>query len=179
MYGPPVRPPQPSTGLTAAFGGMIDWQTSAGDDKYRRALYTSWRRSNPYPSMATFDAPSREICAVRRIRTNTPLQALVTLNDSVYLEAARYFAYRMQEGGNNVTAQIQNGYERMFYKPIGNAKLQALEQLYATAYKTYQKDKDRQCEMIGVDNERNTPETAALVVVANAMLNLDETVMKN
>ena len=62
MYGPPVKPPQPSSGLSAAFGGGIDWQTSPGEDRYRRGLYTTWRRSNPYPSMATFDAPNREVC---------------------------------------------------------------------------------------------------------------------
>ena len=61
MYGPPVRPPQPTLGLNAAFGGSTDWKTSEGDDRYRRAIYTTWRRSNPYPSMATFDAPNREV----------------------------------------------------------------------------------------------------------------------
>src|SRR6185437_13033904 len=75
MYGPPVRPPQPSLGLTAAFGNSTDWETSAGDDRYRRAIYTTWRRSNPYPSMATFDAPNRDVCTVRRTRSNTPLQS--------------------------------------------------------------------------------------------------------
>ena len=89
MFGPPVKPPQPSTGLNAAFGGGIDWQTSQGEDRYRRALYTTWRRSNPYPSMTVFDAPNREVCTLRRTRTNTPLQALVTLNDPVYVEAAQ------------------------------------------------------------------------------------------
>ena len=64
--GPSVNPPQPNLGLSAAFGGRIDWQTSAGEDRYRRAIYTTWRRSNPYPSMATFDAPSREVRAIRR-----------------------------------------------------------------------------------------------------------------
>jgi hypothetical protein len=142
-------------------------------------LYTFWKRTAPYPSMISFDGVGREVCVARRIRTNTPLQALVTLNDSVYLEASRYLAFRMQESGNNVTVQIQNGYERMFYKPISNAKLQALQNLYQTAYNTYQQDKDKQCEMLGVNDKRNTPETAALVVVANAMLNLDETVTKN
>src|SRR5205814_5596951 len=85
MYGPSVKPPQPSLGVNAAFGGAIDWQPSAGEDKFRRGLYTNWRRSNPYPSMATFDAPNREVCTVRRTRTNTPLQALGMMNDPVYI----------------------------------------------------------------------------------------------
>ena len=89
MYGPPVQPPRPNFGLSAAFGGSTDWQTSAGEDKYRRGLYTKIRRNAPYPSMTTFDAPERTFCSVRRLRTNTPLQALVTLNDPVYVEAAQ------------------------------------------------------------------------------------------
>ena len=63
MYGPAVRPLQPSFGLSAAFGGGMDWQTSEGEDRFRRAVYTSWRRTNPYPSMVTFDSASREVCA--------------------------------------------------------------------------------------------------------------------
>ena len=100
MFGPPVKPPQPNQGLSAAFGSSTDWQTSMGEDKYRRGVYTTWRRSNPYPSMATFDAPNREVCTVRRVRTNTPLQALVTLNDPAYIEAAQALARRLvKEGG--------------------------------------------------------------------------------
>src|SRR5215470_6488749 len=97
MYGPPVRPPQPALGLTAAFGGSLDWKTSEGEDRYRRALYTEWRRTSPYPSMAAFDAPNREVCALRRTRSNTPLQALVTLNDPVYVEAAQALGRRMAQ----------------------------------------------------------------------------------
>ena len=94
MYGPPVHPPQPNLGLNAAFGSSTDWETSQGDDRYRRALYTAWRRSNPYPAMATFDAPNREVCTLRRNSTNTPLQSLVTLNDPVFIEAAQSLARR-------------------------------------------------------------------------------------
>ena len=94
MYGPSVKPPQPALGINAAFGGSIDWKTSTGEDRYRRGLYTEWRRSNPYPAMSTFDAPNRDVCVVRRNRTNTPLQALVTLNDVVYMEAAQALARR-------------------------------------------------------------------------------------
>jgi cytochrome c553 len=95
MYGPAVRPLQPSFGLSAAFGGAMDWQTSAGEDRYRRGVYIQWRRTNPYPSAVTFDAPSREVCTVRRSRSNTPLQALVTLNDPVYVEAAQALGRRI------------------------------------------------------------------------------------
>ncbi|MCA9246908.1 MAG: DUF1553 domain-containing protein, partial [Planctomycetales bacterium] len=98
IYGPPVKPYQPKLGVNAAFGGGIDWQTSGGEDRYRRGLYTTWRRSNPYPSMAAFDAPNREVCTIRRDRTNTPLQALVTLNDPVYIEAAQALARKMVTG---------------------------------------------------------------------------------
>ncbi len=97
MYGPSVKPPQPALGINAAFGGSIDWKTSTGVDKYRRGLYTEWRRSNPYPAMSTFDAPNRDVCVVRRNRTNTPLQALVTLNDEVYIEAAQALAARQSK----------------------------------------------------------------------------------
>ena len=99
MGGPSVFPPQPDGLWQAAFNGQRDWTTSAGEDRYRRGLYTFWRRTVPYPSMATFDAPSREICTVRRIRTNTPLQALVTLNDPVYVEAAQALARRIVARG--------------------------------------------------------------------------------
>ena len=86
----PVRSPVAAEARpSSAFGGSTDWDTSPGEDKYRRGLYTSWRRTTPYPSMTTFDATSREVCTIRRIRTNTPLQALVTLNDPVYVEAAQ------------------------------------------------------------------------------------------
>src|SRR5205085_10015559 len=78
VHGPSVFPPQPAGLWQAAFNGQRTWATSTGEDRYRRGLYTFWRRTVPYPSLATFDAPSREICALRRARTNTPLQAFVT-----------------------------------------------------------------------------------------------------
>ena len=104
LYGPPVHPPQPINGLAAAFGASTDWATSPGEDRYRRALYTRWRRNLPYASMIAFDAPERSVCSMRRIRTNTPLQALVTLNDQVYVEAAQGLARRiLAEGGERLS----------------------------------------------------------------------------
>jgi len=179
MYGPSVMPYQP-TGIWLSPWNGQDWKESSGGDQYRRALYTYWKRTAPYPSMMSFDGVAREVCTSRRIRTNTPLQALVTLNDSFYLVAARHFAYRMQEtAGKDVRQAISKGYELAMYKPIGNSKLEALVKLYDESLNQFKNDKDKTCETVGLMDEHNNPETAALVVVANAMLNLDELITKN
>jgi hypothetical protein len=130
--------------------------------------------------MVTFDGVAREVCTARRIRTNTPLQALVTLNDEGYLQAARNFAYRMiSAGGKDVKKEISAGYEIAANKPITENKLAVLEKLYNEAFDKLKVDRGKTCEMIGVMDEHNNPETAALIVVANAMLNLDEFITKN
>ena len=99
--GPPVMPWQPP-GIWQVVYSNKQWETSTGEDRHRRALYTLWRRTAPYPSMTTFDAPSGETCTIRRIRTNTPLQALVTLNDPTLMEAAQYLAMRaVTEAGSS------------------------------------------------------------------------------
>jgi hypothetical protein len=131
--------------------------------------------------MITFDAVGREVCTARRIRTNTPLQALVTLNDSVYLEAARYLAYRMQNAtpNNNISEIISRGYSYLLFKPIAPAKLNALLKLYNSAYDKFKNNADKTCAIVGVNNEHNNAEMASLVVVASALLNLDEVITKN
>jgi hypothetical protein len=129
--------------------------------------------------MTTFDGTSREVCTARRIRTNTPLQALVTLNDSAYIEMARYFAYRLQkEVSADVDAQIKRGYELATGHAADNKDLAILSGLYKNALEKFNSDKEKACEMIGVNDEHNNPETAAMVVVCNAILNLDEVVTK-
>jgi len=180
MYGPSVMPWQPGGIWMSPWNGYT-WTKSEGDDQYRRAIYTFWKRTAPYPSMISFDGVGREVCMPRRIRTNTPLQALVTLNDSVYLEASRFFAYRMQKEAKKRSVQelIKKGYELAMYKPIAPGKLKALEELYTTALQHFKKDKEKTCEMIGRNDEHNDPETAALVVLANAILNLDEFITKS
>jgi hypothetical protein len=179
MYGPGVMPWQPE-GIWFSPYNSSKWENSTGEDQFRRAVYTYLKRSAPYPSMITFDGAQRIVCTARRIRTNTPLQALAALNDSAYLEMSRNFAYRMQrESGKDVKSQISKGYELMTYKAIPDGKLKVLEDLYNKSIVEFKSDGDRTCEMVGVNNEHNNPETAALVVVANAMLNLDEVVTKN
>ena len=108
--GPSVYPVQPE-GIWDVPYSDFRWNTSTGEGLHRRSLYTFWRRTSPYPGMVTFDAPSRELCAVRRARTNTPLQALTTLNDPVFVEAARALAGRMaREGGASPAEQIVHGH---------------------------------------------------------------------
>src|SRR5437870_2988673 len=106
--GPSVYPPQPDGLWQAAFNGERTWATSKGEDRYRRGLYTFWRRTIPYPSMAVFDAPSRETCAIKRVRSNTPVQAFVTLNDPVYVEAAQALARCIvREGGSTPEDRVR------------------------------------------------------------------------
>ena len=103
-------PPQPD-GIWRSVYSQAKWTTSAGEDRYRRAIYTYWKRTSGYPGMTTFDAPSREVCTARRIVTNTPLQALVTLNDEAYVECAAGFADRaIAEGGDSPSEQITWAY---------------------------------------------------------------------
>jgi hypothetical protein len=177
--GPSVFPYQPGGIWLSPWNGS-DWKISTGGNQFRRALYTYWKRTAPYPSMMTFDGVAREVCTARRIRTNTPLQALVTLNDEAYLDMARKFTYKMQkENPKDIGQQISKGYEWMLYKPISREKLQVMEKLYNEALEKFKHDKDKTCAIVGIMDEHDNPETAALVVVANAMLNLDEVITKN
>ena len=183
--GPSVHPPQPNVGLSAAFGGGIDWKTSDGEDRYRRALYTTWRRSNPYPSMATFDAPSREVCTVRRPRTNTPLQALVTLNDPVYVEAAQALARRMvREGGSTDPERAGRGFRLVLARQPSPAESERLVRLHDQALAGFKNDLDDAKKMateplgpVPADLTIGIDDLAAWTVVANVILNLDETFM--
>ena len=179
MYGPGVMPWQPDGIWLSPYNGSR-WQKSQGEEQYRRAVYTYWKRSSPYPSMMTFDGAQRVVCNARRIRTNTPLQALVTLNDSVYLDLARHFAARIRkEGGPSVSEQLTTGYQLLLYKKLPAEKMQVFMDLYNEALKEFQKDTVKAKEMIDDDTIKTDPSTAALVIVANAMLNLDEVVTKN
>jgi hypothetical protein len=170
MFGPPVMPVQPD-GIWRAARSGAKWKNATGDDAHRRSLYTYWRRSSPYPSSLTFDAPDRLLCTARRTATNTPLQALVTLNDPVFMEAAIALATRVEKAGD-VKQQITQAYELATgSKPTPNdiADLIALRDASLAEYKADTK----LAKSLGP-----TPETAALTVVANAILNLDAVMMK-
>jgi hypothetical protein len=184
MYGPPIKPPQPNMGLKSAFGPGLDWQTSKGEDKFRRGIYVHWRRTNPYPSMAAFDAPNRFVCNVRRTPTNTPLQALVTLNDPVYVESAQALARRMvKEGGDTPESRIHRGFLLCLTRAPKPIETTELLKLLGKAREVYKQDATAAKSMatvpIGpVPTGMDTTELAALTVTANIILNLDEVFQK-
>ena len=169
MYGPSVMPYQPKGIWQSPYNGL-EWKMSKGEDRFRRAIYTYWKRTGPYPSMMMFDGMAREVCTSRRIRTNTPLQALVTLNDSVYVEAARHFALRLKSEPGNVRDQIRKGYELAMGKPIREEKLLVLLNLYHKTSTTYKK---------ASSGSKNNSGDIAMELVAGAILNLDEFITKN
>ncbi|HPH21031.1 MAG TPA: DUF1553 domain-containing protein, partial [Haliscomenobacter sp.] len=178
MYGPGVMPFQPE-GIWASPYGNEKWVLSEGEDRYRRAVYTYHKRTSPYPSMLTFDGTTRDVCTARRIRTNTPLQALVTLNDPVYIDAARALAKRMRYAGTDVDRQIARGYYLALKCKIAPNKQAVLEKLHEKALKKYRSNPKLADELFGTEKVPDPPGSAAMVVVANALLNLDEVITKN
>ena len=183
MNGPPVKPPQPTMGLSAAFGSSTDWATSAGDDRYRRGIYTTWRRSNPYPSMSAFDAPNREVCTLRRVRTNTPLQALVTLNDPVYIEAAQALGRKMFKAADSDAERIEFGLKAALCRPIQAEEIDVLQKLHGKAFVLFSAQREAANKMAtdplgALPEGMEAAEMAAWTVVANAILNLDEFLMR-
>ena len=134
MFGKSVMPYQPKGVWQTVYSGS-KWEESENEDAYRRALYTYWRRTSPYPSMISFDAPSREVCVIRRIPTNTPLQALVTLNDPVYIEAANALGVLMEKGGETTVEKIELGYQLSLGRKPKNEQIDILKRLYIEAEK--------------------------------------------
>jgi hypothetical protein len=177
MHGPPVMPEQPEGVWQTVYNGE-SWTTSEGEDMYRRAIYTLLKRTSPYPSFISFDAGSREVCLSKRIVTNTPLQALVTLNDPVYIDAAREMARKMYDLGEKPQEAITSMYGSMMLEEIPPAKLQALTKLYEQALENYRQNPEMAIELISQSGQNNTSKLAAYVVVANALLNLDEFLTK-
>lgn len=172
MFGPPVMPPQPE-GIWNSPYNSAKWETATGEDRHRRALYTFMRRTAGYPSALVFDSPSREVCTTRRIRTNTPLQALVTLNDPVYVECAVALAARMRrEAGENLRSQIAHGFTLATSRAPSKDEITPLESLHRAALARYTADPELASKLAP------TPNDAALALVANALLNLDASLTK-
>ena len=190
MGGESVRPYQPP-GLWEAIGftdnGNFSSQAytqSQGDDNYRRGLYVYWKRSLPYASFVTFDAPNREVCTVKRPRTNTPLQALVMMNDPVYVEAARCFAQRIiREGGSSTSQRVAYAFRLAVARPPTKQEEQILLGIYEKQLAKFQKDKASAMALVTIGESQppfglDPAELAAWTALGNVILNLDETITK-
>ncbi|MGC1240795.1 MAG: DUF1553 domain-containing protein [Chryseosolibacter sp.] len=175
MYGKSVMPYQPEGIWNSVYNGE-KWKRSEGEDRYRRSVYTYAKRTSPFPSLMTFDGSSREVCVSRRIRTNTPLQALVTLNDSSFVVAARHLAMKMMEESKDPAQQIRTGYKTLLVTDMPAGKVAVFTELYDHALQRYTQDTEATKQLTA--SSEGTPQLAAMTVVANAMLNLDEVVMK-
>ncbi|MDQ2843996.1 MAG: DUF1553 domain-containing protein [Acidobacteriota bacterium] len=187
--GPSVSPYQPK-GLweEMAFGGDFSAQTYVqghGPDLYRRSMYTFWKRSVPYPSLNTFDAPDREKCTARRAITNTPLQALVLMNDPTYVEASRVFAERdLQQAGPTAADRIRYAFRLAMDRDPSPQEAAILQGLYKREIVHYDTDRAAAAKLVSIGEMKRNPkldpaELAAWTLVASTILNMDETVTKN
>jgi Protein of unknown function (DUF1553). len=179
LGGPSVFPLQPE-GVWKSPYSSERWTVSKGEDRFRRSLYTFVRRSSPHPAMMTFDATSREYCAVRRVRTNTPLQALTTLNDEAAMEAARALAKRMiEEGGDDLRARIVYGFRVCMTRTPKEKEVERLTSLYRLQLDSFAANEAEAGKIARNHSTRTTAaEFAAWTMVANVLLNLDETLTK-
>jgi hypothetical protein len=186
--GPSVFPYQPN-GLweEIAFGDVYSAQSytpSRGRDLYRKSMYTFWKRTSPPPEMVTFDAPTREKCTARRSLTNTPLQALVLMNDPTYVEAARALAQRMMaEGGSDARRRIAYGFRLATGRRPDSGEVKVLLDLAQTEGAEYRGDAEAARKLLTVgetaaDARTSQTELAAWTTVASVILNLDETITK-
>ena len=183
MFGPPVRPMRPNLGINIAFGSSGDWQTSDGEDRHRRSVYTDTRRSTPYPSFSTFDAPNRETCVIRRDRSNTPLQAFVTLNDPVFVEASQALARRLMKEASTDEARLRRAYALCLAREPDAAEVATLQTLLARSLKEYRSDAKLAEQMatqpLGpADKGTDLPALAAWTAVSSVIMNLDEFLMR-
>jgi hypothetical protein len=174
QFGPPVHPPIPE-GVWQPFQGGDKWNTpEPGDeDRYRRSVYTYTKRSIPFPMFAAFDAPSREFCASRRLRSNTPLQALMMLNDKTLEECARALGRRIKTGRDgSLDEKLAHGFLLATGTEPRAAQVDELRSLFQTVQSDYWSHPDQLAE-VGQE-----PDDAAFTMVATVLLNLDEVVMK-
>jgi hypothetical protein len=175
MYGPPVYPPNPIREVVNAFREAKLWTTSTGEDRYRRAIYTHMKRSQPHPLLDTFDIANRDVCSLRRFPTNTPLQAFMVLNDEVFFEAAQALANRMHKQPT-AELQIQHGLELALVRPADAGQIAALKSLYTEARSAFEVMPGDAAQVAGpyaAASAADQSELAALVVTANVILNLD------
>jgi hypothetical protein len=166
MHGPPVYPPQPAGVWNSVYNGN-KWNDSKGEDRYRRGIYTYSKRTSGFPGFLTFDAPSRDLCSARRLVSNTPLQALVTLNDPAHIEAAQGLARRMRGQAAALEEQLAFGVLVCTQQEASPEMIAELLDLHSALLEEY-RGNPAESAKLGA-----SPEDAAMVLVANTILNLD------
>jgi Protein of unknown function (DUF1553)/Protein of unknown function (DUF1549)/Planctomycete cytochrome C len=181
--GPSVFPPTADDhGFAPNNKSAVAWAVSSGEDAHRRGLYTFWRRTAPYPTFATFDAPSREVTMVRRPRTNTPLQALSALNDPAFVDAARGLARRIvRDAPGDAAARAAYGFRLCVARPPEPGEIQLLVAGFLRERDHFTTDSRAARQLLGTGPpiaDADLPDLAAWTVMANALLNLDETLTK-
>jgi hypothetical protein len=189
--GASVSPYQPA-GMwqeLAARGDSKNWSAqffvqSHGKDLYRRTMYTFWKRTSPPPQLVTFDAPDREVCTVRRSRTNTPLQALILMNDPTYVEASRKFAERIMQKEKTSEGRLALAWRLATARTPTERESTILKRVLDKQLQIYQQNPKLAQDLMRVgesarDQELSAPELAAYTIVGSVILNLDEVVTKN
>lgn len=180
----PYQPPDLWKDLNEFSGYLNTYEQDTGQDLYRRSMYTFIRRTSPPPAMTILDAPNRALCVVKRERTNTPLQALVLMNDPQLIEAARVLAVRMQQaGGSTLNAQLQFAFRRLTGRSADDDEIAILAKQYEMSKKRFLEDPSAARAVLEVgaypqEESLDKANTAALAMVANSILNFDETYMK-
>jgi len=180
----PYHPPGLYEMVTAGGSSTNTWVEDKGEDLHRRSLYTYWKRTVPHPAMTAFDAPGREYCAVRRTRSNTPLQALNLMNDPAYVEAARHLAVRMIQSSPRLAEQIQHGYRTLLGRDAKPTETAVLTRSFERARADFAKHPDATTGLLTTGVVSPAQQTldpailAAMTNVASTMLCLDETITK-
>lgn len=182
--GPSVKPVEPDGYLVMMNFPKREYAASRGDDLYRRGVYTFWQRSFLHPSLLTFDAPTREECTINRVNSNTPLQALVLLNDPIYVEAARVFAQNILKSGRGLNGEVDWAFLRAVDRTPTPEELRILTDLYRQGLAEFRSSPAaaeqliHQGEAAGANGEKPA-ELAAMTAVARAILNMHETITRN
>jgi hypothetical protein len=183
--GPSVKPYQPTGYWMHLKFPNRTWQHDTEENQYRRGLYTWWQRTFLHPSLLAFDAPTREECTAQRARSNTPLQALVLLNDPTYVEAARKFAERIVlQGGDSVEERTRYAMLQATSRAARDAEVAVLSDLYEQQLKEYSNDRQAAEKLLATglspnESSIDVAELAAWTDVVRVVLNLNETIMRN
>ena len=185
MTGSPAYPPQPP-GLWRQTGRNEPVFTADENERrYRRGVYVVWRRAAPYPSFVNFDAPDRMSCVVARSTTNTPLQALTLLNDEAYIEMAKALSHRTLDASNQLNEQLIHAFRLCVARQPSDLEIETLQRLYIAELERYRKDSEAVKQLaagygnINAITDEDRLHWAAMTSVANALLNLDETITRN